>query len=167
LLGILFYVLTPHVLSEWMVEVCGKYLCIGLAFELVDVIDIRCYIVYNYYIIYYTIILYIILYSSLLLFFSYPFPIFLNHLPSFPPSSDLFLPNPLILSSSLLFPPQSFYTCRYLHILIYIILPSQPFYTCRYLDTHIYIQSFLSQSSIPIPINNSTPHVLSEWMVEV
>ena len=32
--------LTPHVLSEWMVEVCGKYLCSGLGFW--KVIDIVC-----------------------------------------------------------------------------------------------------------------------------
>jgi len=90
------YVLTPHVLSEWMVEVCGKYLC-GVVlfvwcfrFRFRGGVDVWSYIVllyliyYYYYILYITIIiLYTILYYTLL-FFS---------------SSDLFLP---IQSSSLL-----------------------------------------------------------------
>ena len=74
---------------------------------------------------------------------SLPFPP-LIYLLSFPSHLIHSHPLPILLSSSLpfpnLFPPHSFYTCRYLHILIYI------------------------QSHLP---NLLTPHVLSEWMVEV
>ena len=98
--------------------------------------DVRCYIVYYilyYYILYYIIIYYtytytytIIIYYYLILYSSY--------------SSDLLL---FLSFSPILFLFQSshsFYTCRYLHILIYIPDSSK---------------------------NNLTPHVLSEWMVEV
>jgi hypothetical protein len=37
---VLFDVLTPHVLSEWMVEVCGKYLCGVLAFEGFELVSV-------------------------------------------------------------------------------------------------------------------------------
>jgi len=144
--------------------------------------DIRCYIVYytllllyiiihHYIIIYYTlIILYLILYSSS--------PLFI-----LPSSSSL-----LILLQFYSFPTQhSFYTCRYLHILIlyspsslptissrfggeYTLLPSFPshplfylqfssnlssinsFYTCRYLHILIYILSNPFQQFDPAQI---------------
>ena len=123
--------------------------------------DIRCYIILYYtIIIYYTytiihihihilyIILYLILYSSFSssdlfsLFFRSILPF------SFPPPFSS-LPNLISSSSSHSSHPSfhSFYTCRYLHILIYIL------------------QDIFSL--IPSPINNLTPHVLSEWMVEV
>jgi hypothetical protein len=132
-------------------------ICVVFWFMLV--FDIRCYILYIilyytiiillYYIIHYTyiillyiihiiILLYIILYSSLLLFY---LPSLLIPLLFFP---TILLPS-LPQYSSPIFPtlpastPHSFYTCRYLHILIYIISLK----------------------------NILTPHVLSEWMVEV
>ena len=120
--------------SGWLRCVGLKYIGIPvwswcLAFELVYRCDVRCYILYiilyyyyyillYYYIISYTItILYIhihyyiiihILYSSVLL-------IYLPNLPS--PNIPLLIssfphPNPIL--------SHSFYTCRYLHILIYI-----------------------------------------------
>ena len=76
-------------------------------------------------------------------------------LPSPPSSSLLIYPSSFLLSSTLSSPllpspplpsslppphPHSFYTCRYLHTLTYTLL---------------------------IYSDNSTPHVLSEWMVEV
>jgi hypothetical protein len=89
------YVLTPHVLSEWMVEVCRFYLCdtgvlvevcrfevCVLGFEVCrwciyvwswcDVIDIRCIL---YYILYIYYILFLLFYLSLF-FYSSPLP---NH----------------------------------------------------------------------------------------
>ena len=135
------------------------------------VIDVRC--------IYYIIILYLIL---LLLFIIHIIPYTILS------SSSILLPflssSPLLFCSSLLFfsssSPHSFYTCRHLHILIYIILLSPipnlasvplPFLiipilililhsqnTCRHLHILIYI---------PPQSDNLTPHVLSEWMVEV
>jgi hypothetical protein len=132
----------------------------------VCVIIYYCYILYitilyyTYYILYYYIILYyyLILYSSLL---------FCSSPPILPLLSSFSLPIfPLL--PHLLF-PHSFYTCRYLHILIYILrslpflsnpLPNtHPRNTCRYLHILIYILSIFK--------NNLTPHVLSEWMVEV
>ena len=114
---------------------------------------------------YYTIIHYYILYYTLLLFCSiflpsnhsfqiYPpllFPIsssssifllFLSLLPHPNPSS-----HPFLLSSLFLSP---------------LIVPSHSFYTCRYLLTVIYIHLMFSSDSKYL-----TPHVLSEWMVEV
>jgi hypothetical protein len=186
------------------------------------------YIIHIHYYILYLILSYTILFFSLLIYppflsnLSLPIPLLLFFSLIFQTSSSspIFLPNPLILSSfphpSLPSFPHSFYTCRYLHILIYILsvylnypiisfplfrsflpiqsssifLPTQPdtlqifssshsFYTCRYLHTVIYILSiFRSYLFFPIyllfyyllfPIfkNNLTPHVLSEWMVEV
>ena len=90
---ILSQISTPHVLSEWMVEVCGAYLCgVGLCFVLVLTYGVRlfCFVLmvtlgvilyitiiyYILYIIYYILdytyiiiiyyILYIILYYTLL-----------------------------------------------------------------------------------------------------
>ena len=138
----------------------------------------RCSVLCYYTIIYYIIhILYIILYisytilffCSVLLFFCSP-----HVLP--PPSSPL----SFLLLFSYHSHPHSFYTCRYLHILIYTILlfplpisplpylpispfiPSFPFlfissqysfYTCRYLHILIYI---LSQYSRLIQIRPRT-----------
>ena len=106
--------------------------------------------VYCYYIIYYTIIhilLYLILYSpssSLPIFYSSSlfhspllfilldpyllFFLFSSYLPLSPssllffslPSQSLIFLLPLIPIFILILPPHSFYTCRYLHILIYI-----------------------------------------------
>ena len=126
-----------------------------------------------YYIIYYTItiiiisyILYLILYSSLLLIFFCSIPI----------SSHL-LPSPLLICSfqSIIYSSHSKYTCRVFHLLIYIPAVSNlskqlsmnikrnthlshSKYTCRYFDILIYI--IISSTIL-------TPHVLSEWMVEV
>ena len=103
------------------------------------------YIILYYYILYYTIIYYIILFSSSHL--SFPILSSPNTLLLFSPSSPIsfrfgreytllpsFLFNPLLLfflsSSPLLFHLQSshsFYTCRSLHILIYIPDSSRQF----------------------------------------
>ena len=164
--------------------------------------DVWCYIVYYYYyiiilyIIYYILYIYIyyyyILYYTLLYYTIISYTILsslLPHLLFLFHSILIFLPFPLsspILSLPILFSSQySFYTCRYLHILIYIQsfqsshLIHNPFfplplqsssdlsssqsshskYTCRDLLTVIYIPDSSK--------NNLTPHVLSEWMVEV
>ena len=146
----------------------------GLCFELVDVIDIRCCIItiiIHILLLYYIILL---LYLILLHYYTYTIILYLI-LYSSSSSSLLFSPFPLYSSLTLFFPsltipfPYSFYTCRYLHTVIYILFQSiffpiiffssqYSFYTCRYLHILIYI---LSVS------NNLTPHVLSEWMVEV
>jgi hypothetical protein len=137
-------------------------------------------IIYYYYsILYYY---YIILYSSS------PLPLFLlicSFLPTIIFSSSL--PIPFSIPPT---PQYSFYTCRYLHILIYIILflisssslsplSSHSSYIHSILvGTYIYlfifypllIHSILVGTYIYLFIfnqNNSTPHVLSEWMVEV
>ena len=125
------------------------FMC-GWCSELVFWFDIRCYIVYC------------ILYYTLLLF-----PIFLPFSSSFPFSSI-----PLLLSSqsiTFLF-PILYYTLPLLYLLPFSSSPlsSIPnpsplphlisFYTCRYLHILIYILSLK---------DNLTPHVLSEWMVEV
>ena len=117
--------LTPHVLSEWMVEVFRFEVCCGvLCFELVDGLTLGVilllYTIIIYYILYYTYytiiilhyILYLIYYTLLLLLFFSPLPISL--LPPLPSFILFSLPS----SSN---PPHSFYTCRYLHILIYIL----------------------------------------------
>ena len=113
---------TPHVLSEWMVEVCAGDLW-GVRVLSVLVIDVRCYIVYYIillYIIYYIIILYIIIhiiyyYIIILLYiihtYTYLYYILYSSLLFFYSSSVLFLlsfsfPTPLpLLSSFLLFLP--------------------------------------------------------------
>ena len=92
-----------------------------------------------YYILYiillYYYILYIYIYYIIILLYTIPYTILFS-------SFLLSLPN-LSFSSPLPIPSHSHskYTCRYLHILIYI--------------HHIF------------PIIILTPHVLSEWMVEV
>jgi len=138
--------LTPHVLSEWMVEVWCVY-----KYVVLDYILLLLYIIYYTYtiIIHYIIhtlyyILYIILYSSVLLFLpNYLFPSW--SLPShlFPPSpSNLFFPSSPLLNHPPLF--------------IQSIL----------VGTYIYLFIFNQYSHLPQP-NNSTPHVLSEWMSRV
>ena len=147
---------------------------------------------YYYYILYYTILyssslLFFCLYSSLLFFSSLP-----NTLPLFF-SSLIYLLFLFLLSSSVL-SSSSVYIIRSLSSLLssfdlsplplpllpsFIILysssssfpssilpsfsssphSSHPINTCRYLDTLIYIPDSYK--------NNLTPHVLSEWMVEV
>jgi len=83
--------------------------------------------------------LYLILYSPppLLIYLLF-FPIYLFHL-----QKESSLPH-----------QYSFYTCRYLHILIYILSPvpfypniPHSFYTCRYLHILIYILPNLPSSS--------------------
>ena len=137
--------LTPHVLSEWMVEVWCVYLCLVLFYRSGWCSVLRWGVILYYttiIILYYTIIIHILLYiiSYILYSPSSPLLFFCSLLLLFPY-------NPLLFSSSVLSSSQSI-----------LISSSQPFYTCRYLLTVIYV---LSVS------NNSTPHVLSEWMVEV
>ena len=130
------------------------------------------------YIYYYTIILlYLILYIIILLYLILYSP----HLSSYqsifysPPSP---LPNTLIILSSLIYPSQSpspssdlspplpnlLSSLLFLFLSFQSISPSlhpnlsHSFYTCRELHILIYI---------PSVSNNLTPHVLSEWMVEV
>ena len=108
----------------------------------------------------------------LFIFYQYPISIHLLIFSSPSPSPPLLLSFKVYVSGlpytylySIFFsssfpssPPHSFYTCRVFHLLIYIHLSSHlshSFYTCRVLHTVIYI------------LDNSTPHVLSEWMVEV
>ena len=103
------------------------------------------YILLYYYILYiyiYYYVLYIILYYTLLFLFpSLPFLLPLLSAQSiFQSSISLFLPLPFPSSSS----------------------SSDSFYTCRHLDPLIYTILFP-----PFPSSNLTPHVLSEWMVEV
>ena len=79
------------------------------------------YIIIHYCYYYYIIILYYILYSSLLpSSSSLPSNILSPPIPSSIP--------PLLTSSVpiILSPPHSFYTCRYLYILTYILLPNTP-----------------------------------------
>ena len=183
---------------------CGDGLCSELVF------DVWCYILYYILYVYYY-ISYILYYYTIIYYILYYILYYTLLSPIIPSSSHLLFPSSILLPSSsppLLSPSQypsppissstsslSFYTCRVLHILIYIIqfysplpklllfsslllfpssflilfsslfflllylLSSQySFYTCRYLHMVIYV---LSVS------NNSTPHVLSEWMVEV
>jgi hypothetical protein len=131
-----------------------------------------------YYILYYTIhiILYIIhilllytiiIYYTLLFFYSLLLFLFCSS-PILPfPSS--FLISSILLSHLiylLLFfpissPNHSRNTCRYLHILIYILSFQYPHLIHSILvGTYIYLFIFF-------PIKYLTPHVLSEWMVEV
>ena len=137
------------------------YVCWCSGFVLV--FDIRCYyilllyiILYiHYYIIYYTILYYTLIiylyYYILYIYYTLPFLYLLFLFPS----SDLFLSLPLLSSSS-----HSFYTCRYLHILIYILpllissLPNIPssipilFYSSSFLPNHPILLSFIPISFI-------------------
>ena len=126
-----------------------------------------------YCILYIILLYYYILYYTLLFFCSIP------SLPFFSVPIFILLPHPVSLGNThsylpfpisppfpvhpVLFSSHSFYTCRYLHILIYIILfilffcsillssdlipnLSHSKYTCRYLHILIYIPSPISQS---------------------
>ena len=128
-------------MSVVLVVRCYKYRY--LRFGVRVGVDVWCYILY--YILYYILLLYYyyILYYTLsytILFFC-PSSSHSSDLPSVLSSSSLLSSPPILLPSSLLliYSSHSFYTCRYLHILIYI----------------------------PDSSTILTPHVLSEWMVEV
>ena len=139
-----------------------------------------------YYILYIIYILYSsIFYSSYLL----PFPS-----PLIPSSASFPLPHPPLLFSYLLYfslpifqpssstiPPHSQNTCRHLDTLTYIPSISHSvsvgnthlsliihlslisIYLIHSIRVGIWISLFIFQTPLP----NSTPHVLSEWMVEV
>ena len=148
-MGILFdvYVLTPHKLSEGCLEWCSfisiwfwfmfwadgwlrcdvfwagvMCLTLGVIYYItiiycilyyIILLYIYYYILYYYYIIYYLILLLYILYSSLL-----PSSV----LPFFPYNPPLLSFQYSSIYLSFLSPSKySFYTCRYLHILIYIL----------------------------------------------
>ena len=120
-------------------------------------IDVRClclcYYYYILYLIYYTIILYLILhssYSSDLLSFLFFLLLFLPQILSPPPFLSSPIPPLLIFLTIQSFSPSSSSPN--------ILFPSQPFYTCRVFHILIYI---------PSSSRLLTPHVLSEWMVEV
>ena len=96
-----------------------------LCFELVDGVfsfwafDIRCYIIlYLIHTLYYTLLLYIISYTLLHIILYYLILYSSPH--SFSFSSFLLFWSYLIFHSPLFCSQYSFYTCRYLHILIYI-----------------------------------------------
>jgi hypothetical protein len=139
--------LTPHKLSEGCLEWCS-FICVvfgsgGWLFVFRAGVDVWCcvIIILYYYILHY----YIILYSPLLLFHS---------------------PSPLLLFlSPILFPFQdSKYTCRYLHILIYILLlfPNiwpRTFYRSGWLRC-------VGLKCIGILFYVLTPHKLSEGCLE-
>ena len=170
-------ILTPHVLSEWMVEVCRFDKCgVRLSWCLVEVyvlswcwrvVFMLLYIIILYIYYYTIIILYYILYYILYIYYilsytilSFSFPP-LPSLPLYSPflsSSIFFLSNLLPIcsspSSSLFFPS--------LPYLIYnpLFSPSHSFYTCRCLLLDTYISSSSNHPKL-------TPHKLTEWMVEV
>ena len=155
------------------------------------------YIILYYYILYIIILLYHILSYTILfsssIFHSLPSLLFYPFLSSPPPFS------PILSCSSFL--KYSFYTCRHLHTVIYILFSSSDlssfiFYLLLFSSplpsilpllfspsSHSHRISINLQSSL-IPrilvgtsihlfifnqylIDNLTPHVLSEWMVEV
>ena len=143
--------LTPHVLSEWMVE--------RLVFNLVwdDIgwsvsvsgsrlsfwaCDVRCYIVYYYYITHTHILLLYIIYYSYYNTYVYLYYIILYLSSSFPISHPL--PS-ILVSSSIPFSSPIIHSIR--------------------VGSSRSIFIFLGSSSSFTGI--LTPHVLSEWMVEV
>jgi hypothetical protein len=120
------------------------------------------YILLLLYIYYYYTYTILFLFSSFILFYpnlSSPILLFPSILPKSISSSSS-LPSLILL---LFWSQYSFYTCRYLHILIYI--PPVPtiwprtFYRSGWLRCDVF-NSWESCLSL-------TPHVLSEWMVEV
>ena len=116
------------------------YVVFCLCFVFRAGVDVRCLCYYILYIIYYIIIYYILYYS--LLFYPFLYSPFLSFYPLF--SS---LPySPLFSSSS------SLYSSVLLPILIYLSIQS--------IRVGIWISLFIFHK-------NLTPHVLSEWMVEV
>ena len=152
------------------------YICIYYILYYILYIHIYYILLLLYYIIQYILYYTLLFYSS----FSYLPSSILFHLPFLSFSSSLlflflsfllsysllFLSSPLIYSSS-----QSF-TILFWSIshssLITLFQSSHPINTCRYLDTLIYIQQSFP-SLLPLFYSSTilTPHVLSEWMVEV
>ena len=136
--------------------------CIGLGLSWCDVFDVWCYIIYYYILYYYYILLlyiyYYILYYTLLFFLSSfsssPSPL-LIYLPFFSPIplSSSYFPSS---SSSPLIPFLLF--CSYL--LPHLSLYNHLIQSIR-VGTYIRLFIFKTQS------DNSTPHKLTEWMVEV
>ena len=116
------------------------------------------YIIYYYIIIYYILLLlYIYYYILYIIYYTILFSSFFLSFP--PPSSIPFFSPSSSYSLSFLSLSQPFYTCRYLHILIYT-----PSISLQYSSS---FPILLFSSSIPNPHLKLTPHVLSEWMVEV
>jgi hypothetical protein len=136
------------------------------------------------------IILYIILYSSNPLIYTLlplPFPLFFSPPLLIHPSLSslhLFSSSSILLwSISFLYNPSqySFYTCRYLHILIYILsqysnpppskstIRPRTFYRSGWLrcDVFNYVVFGSVWDWAGVLVYVLTPHVLSEWMVEV
>ena len=141
--------------------------CIGLCWVLVVFlfragVDVRWYILYilYYYILYYTYYYYYILYivHILLLYIIYYTLLFLLFFfPSSPSSSPLSLPNPTLLFFLLFFPP---------------IFSSSPPPNLPSTSFKVYVSVFIvGYLYLLIPCLSFTgiltPHVLSEWMVEV
>ena len=150
--------LTPHVLSEWMVEVCGE-----VCWNPVWMFDVRCYYIL-YYILYLIIILlyyilnyYYILYYTLLLSFSSPlllFPIFSSSTFS---SSFLSIPHPIFSSSNI----QSIRVGTYIYLFIYSsdlssLLSSPP---------PLLLFLLFSPSIIPFPIIQQSDHLIQSIRV--
>jgi hypothetical protein len=154
---------------------CVVVICIGLAFVLVLVLYIIISYTYTiiiiYYKIYYYYILYILYYT--LLFYSLSFPLPLN-LSSFPFYSSNPLPNTFLSS----FQSQPISFILYLSVLTYTylyypnlssILHSSPlllFFPIYPTIHSILVGTYIYLFIFP-PLPNLTPHVLSEWMVEV
>ena len=142
---------TPHKLTEWMVEVCRFYLC-GVLFMFgvdwkIEVfwagVDVRCYII--------TIIILYLIISYTILFFP----------------SDLFSSLPLLILSLLSSPlhllPSFLLPLLSLPLLLFYLLLPLPIPLIQSIRVGIWISLFMFD-----PIQEYlTPHVLSEWMVEV
>ena len=146
---------------------CSFMFCAGVVF--------RAGVILLYYILPYTILFCSSVYTLLL---------FCSISSSLPPLLFIFFSSYLLFLSSFLssiIPSQPFYTCRYFHLLIYI--PSSFPFQSRYLSilkgiTHLSISFILYLSGVTytylyssdlsnLSSSNLTPHVLSEWMVEV
>ena len=145
-------VIIYYIISYYIIHILYYYYTLLLLYIILYIILYITIIIY--YIIIYHIIIYLILYSISLLFPSSvpissipPPPISPSPLPPLPSFFYSSPPHPLpsllpFSSSDLIFSfpsSHSKYTCRVFHLLIYILPAFQ---------------------------NNSTPHVLSEWMVE-
>ena len=134
-------------------------------------VDVRCYIVYYYYILYIIYCTYTIIYLISYLILYSPFPSVLLS-SSFPIFLFQYSPLPILFSSS---PFTILWFILYVSAFGYPYLYSssiQSFQTAISWLKESYLPSFPS-SSPNIQIfkssskNNLTPHVLSEWMVEV
>ena len=132
--------------------------------------DVWCYILYYYYISYYT----------LLFFLLSHLPLLYSPLPSQSSSSlsSLSIFCPLPLTSQYANPPfpeyvsvlgyaYLYYTLPVLYLLSFLSLFSHSFYTCRCLLLDTYISSSSNHPNHHLLQDILTPHVLSEWMVEV